>query len=291
MNATIDSILQRVSWMEWEEKLTLFRSMCDYIGEQAAYEQLLGSSGERAKETLKRRVEVLQFSDSWSVFEQMQLSRFLDHFSVDCVFDVGANEGQYAERLRSDMGYDGIIISFEPIPELAGNLRKKAESDSKWYVEELALDREEGTGSFNIMASSAFSSLLDPAHDDVSLFSESNKVSRRIEVTKSTLALQFRKYLDRMSFARPFLKLDTQGNDLFVIEGAGNALESFVGVQSELPIRKIYEGAPSYVDVLNVLKQKGFELSALFPNNAGHFPRLVEIDCIMYRRDLVEGDT
>jgi len=29
--------------------------------------------------------------------EQYNLSRFLRHFEVDCVFDVGANYGQYAE--------------------------------------------------------------------------------------------------------------------------------------------------------------------------------------------------
>jgi hypothetical protein len=28
----------------------------------------------------------------------------------------------------------------------------------------------------------------------------------------------------------------------------------------------------------------GFVLSALVPNNGGHFPDLLEIDCIMYRR-------
>src|SRR5688572_8527555 len=200
MKATVERILERMSWLEWEEKLALFKTTFEYIGEQAAYEQLVGSSGEQAKATLQRRAEILNVSQSWTVFEQMQLGRFLDHFKVDCVFDVGANEGQYVERLRKDIGYDGLIISFEPIPEHAERLRTQARSDSKWYVEELALDREEGPSSFNVMASSAFSSLLQPAHDDVKLFSESNRISRRIDVMKSTLALQFAKYSGDLGF-------------------------------------------------------------------------------------------
>jgi hypothetical protein len=38
------------------------------------------------------------------LFEQEHLRRFLSHFNVNCVFDVGANAGQYATMLRQDKG-------------------------------------------------------------------------------------------------------------------------------------------------------------------------------------------
>jgi FkbM family methyltransferase len=275
--------------MEWEEKLDLFQGLCTYIGERAALERLTGELESNPKERIARKLEILNLAELWYVFEDAQLRRFFEYFQVDCVFDVGANEGQYAEKLRNGVGFRGVIISFEPIPELARRLRAKAKKDAKWYVEELALDREEGTGIFNIMASNQFSSLLPPSHDDVDIFARQNQVIERVQVKKSTVALELEKYSSLASFGNPFLKLDTQGNDLSVVEGAGQSLNRFVGLQSELSIRQLYEGAPSYLEVIEHLRRKGFELNALVPNNAGHFPRLVEIDCIMYRRDIVEA--
>src|SRR5690349_18103875 len=47
-----------------------------------------------------------------SLPEQEHLKRLLSHLEIDCVFDVGANVGQYATMLRKHAGYKGRIISF-----------------------------------------------------------------------------------------------------------------------------------------------------------------------------------
>ena len=41
--------------------------------------------------------------------EIQALKRFLSAFAVDCLFDVGANRGQYATMARRDAGYRGTI--------------------------------------------------------------------------------------------------------------------------------------------------------------------------------------
>jgi FkbM family methyltransferase len=217
--------------------------------------------------------------------ERMHLRRFFAHFGVDCVFDVGANVGQYATMLREAIGFEGPIISFEPIPELAAQLKHRAARDPNWHIEALALDREAGPASFNVMAESQFSSLRRPADDQPAIFKADNSVAREVQVMRSTIAVELPRWQRTLGFQRPFLKMDTQGNDLAVVEGAGDVLNSFVGLQSELAIRSLYAGAVGYADTIAGYQARGFELSAFVPNNSGHFPLLVEMDCVMFRKD------
>lgn len=221
--------------------------------------------------------------------EQTHLQRLLRHFDVDCVFDVGANTGQYATMLRRKAGFGGRIISFEPIPEAAGAVRKKAKADPLWTLEEMALADTSESRLFHVMAGSEFSSLSAPRNDEVGRFSAMNRPVRSIMVRAETLANAFPRLQAKYGFKRPFLKMDTQGFDLAVLRGAGDVLSQFVGFQSELSIRRIYEDASDFRDAITFYQSLGFDLSAFVPNNAGHFPALIEIDCIMVRRDLMAG--
>jgi FkbM family methyltransferase len=222
----------------------------------------------------------------WAIallFEQEHLRRFFEYFEVDCVFDVGANAGQYADMLRRHVGYKGTIISYEPIPELAAKMRTAARSDRCWFIEELALSNQTGTATFNISAVDQFSSLHSASTAEVRQFEQQTKINRGITVKTDTLENEIAKYQSRLGFRRPFLKMDTQGHDLAVAMGAGNMLGEFVGLQSELAIKRIYVDSPAYEQALEFFRNHGFELSAFVPNNAGHFPQLIETDCIMFR--------
>jgi FkbM family methyltransferase len=219
-------------------------------------------------------------------FEKEHLQRFLTDFQIDCVFDVGANEGQYAEKLR-EIGFRGSIISFEPIPALASMLRRKASRDRRWIIEEILLDETVHDVAFNVMIDSQFSSLKAPSHVETDLFTQMNVVARSINLTTARLVELFDKYQNQLGFSRPFLKMDTQGNDLAVARGACDRLHRFVGLQSELAIKKIYQEQADYREAIDFYIAAGFELSAFVPNNLGHFPTLIEIDCIMYNAQLI----
>jgi hypothetical protein len=88
-------------------------------------------------------------------------------------------------------------------------------------------------------------------------------------------------------FKRPFLKLDTQGFDVRIVQAGAPVVKEFIGLQSEMAVAKLYADSVDFRDALRVYEQSGFVLSAFVPNNAGHFPRLIETDCIMVRADLV----
>jgi FkbM family methyltransferase len=216
--------------------------------------------------------------------EWFHLRRFFRHFDVDCVFDVGANRGQYARMLRDKANFRGEIISFEPIPELVKELQKISASDPRWHIAGIALDREAGPATFHVMADLEFSSFLRPSAAQPAIFKDKNRILQSITVNRSTLAAQFTEYQKQLGFKRPFLKMDTQGSDLAVVEGAGSAMDFFIGIQTELSLRQLYDAGPELVSSMKKLSELGFEPSAFVPNNEGHFPALVEIDCIFFRR-------
>ena len=228
-------------------------------------------------------VQVIPTGQTALVFEREHLRRLLAHFEVDCVFDVGANAGQYAQMLRERVGYEGTIISYEPIPELAARLRMAAKPDPAWFIEELALGEAEGTATFNVYAADQFSSLHAFSVAGAEEFPWAARLERRVEVRTVTLAGEIAKYRAKTGFRRPFLKMDTQGHDLAVAVGAGEELKAFVGLQSELAIVRLYTGSPTYREALDYYASCGFTPSAFVPNNLGHFPRLLEMDCIMFR--------
>ncbi|MBM0204189.1 FkbM family methyltransferase [Micromonospora sp. STR1s_5] len=228
------------------------------------------------------KVTLAVSSQLYRIPEEVHLKKFFDHFDIDFVLDVGANRGQYASMLRR-IGYNGPIVSVEPTPDIAAHLRQISASDTNWFIEELALSDKQGETSFNIMSESEFSSLNSPDNSEIDIFRSSNHVTRTVQVRVGTVAEMIEKYQSFLSFRRPFLKLDTQGSDLRVVVGAGNTICRFRGLQSELSVIPIYKEAPSYIEAIAYYESVGFKLSALVPNNAGHFPDLVEIDCIMYR--------
>ncbi len=187
--------------------------------------------------------------------------------------------------LRKQAGFKGYIFSFEPNPDQAALARKRAEGDDKWIVSELAISDRDGTAEFNVMQADQFSSLSTPSHEDVKLFTEMNAIRKTITVQTERLETALRRLQAEYGFARPFLKMDTQGYDVKVVKGSSESVREFLGLQSELAIVKTYADSVDFREAITEYENHGFTLSAFVPNNSGHFPILVEVDCIMVRSD------
>jgi FkbM family methyltransferase len=210
--------------------------------------------------------------------EILALRRFIEHFGIDCVIDVGANAGQYATMLRKDVGFAGMILSFEPNPAVFAELEKRCAGDPRWQCFNIALSDQEGTASFNIMSSNQFSSLNVPQAGQDEIFETRNRIEQTVDVNTRRLDVLWPELARQFGVHRALLKMDTQGHDRVVCEGAGTVLSGMAGVQTELAVRPIYTGATGYREMIDYLGQKGFSPNAVFANNKGHFPLLVEMD-------------
>ena len=220
--------------------------------------------------------------------EILALRRFIAHFGVECVIDVGANTGQYANMLRKDVGFRGMILSFEPNPAVFETLEATAAADARWRTFNLALTDHDGRVTFNIMAASQFSSLNRPTDELEPIFAERNRIEQSVEVACRRLDSLLPE-LALSPDAPMLLKMDTQGHDAAVCDGAGEALGRMVGVQTELAVRPLYAQAADYRAMIDRLAEAGFVPNAIFANNKGHFPRLVEMDGLFVRADLTMG--
>lgn len=210
--------------------------------------------------------------------------RFLQRLEVDCVLDVGANVGQYARELRV-IGYKGLIVSFEPDPAPYRQLAAAASADPKWKALNVALGRTSGEANLNIMARSDFNSFRSPSSRDTHSVDALNAVVETVPVQVRTVADILADLQATHGFTSPYLKMDTQGFDLEVFAGAEGAIDRIVGMQSEVAVKRIYEGMPDWRDSVALYENCGFELAGLFSVTPWQ-DELVEFDCFMVNRRL-----
>jgi FkbM family methyltransferase len=187
--------------------------------------------------------------------------RFLNTHGINVIFDIGANSGQFATQMRS-CGYQGRIVSFEPLSKAYRLLHQSALQDPSWDAVHCALGSANCKAEINISGNSWSSSLLDilPAHVDSA--PESAYVGKEeIEVrTLDSLIDDYRSGGDRL-----FLKIDTQGFSQEVLNGAQRSLETVEGLQLEMSLVPLYRDEPLIGESIDFLYKKGFSLVAIEP--------------------------
>jgi len=93
-------------------------------------------------------------------------------------------------------------------------------------------------------------------------------------------------YLSTRRAASYFIKIDTQGFEWQVLDGASEALKNAKGVLCELSLAPLYEGQRLWRDIVDRLEGEGFTLWALLKgftdNRKG---RSLQVDAVFLRVD------
>lgn len=213
-----------------------------------------------------------------------QVGWLLRATEVDLVLDVGANVGQYASALRR-AGYAGRIVSFEPVAEPFAELARAAADDPLWEVRHHALGAEDGTAEINTTPGtmSSMLSASDFGRDWSDRLGETRTESIEIRRLDSVMD-----ELTGGRASRAYLKLDTQGFDLEVFRGGGDALRQVVAMQSEVACLAIYDGMPRLQEQLTAYEAEGFETVGMYPvSRDPKSLRIIEFDLLMVRADQV----
>jgi FkbM family methyltransferase len=215
-----------------------------------------------------------------------QLVKALKLISVDVVFDIGANEGQFAREIRG-AGYIGKIVSFEPLSAAREKLLTFASVDPNWEVHhQAAIGDEDGEVKINISGNSVSSSVLPmlDAHSNAAMGSAYIGVEHVPLERVDSLASRY-----LTSESNLFIKIDTQGFEWKVLDGALDTMKRARGVFCELSLVPLYDGQQLWWDIINRLESEGFMLWTLqqgFTDN--RTGQSLQMDGIFLRRDVLQ---
>ena len=181
-------------------------------------------------------------------------TEFLQKFvkEEDIVIDIGANIGYYS-LMEAQLANKGKVYAIEPIPTNVDLLKKNVELNAykNIFVYQFAIGDKNGVGKMYIYDKCNWCSFIK---------NPMGNIVNEVKVPLMTLDTFVNEYVDQ---SPSFIRMDVEGYEYQIIRGAAKVLEN-------KPLKLCIELHPhlmprkNMVELLNILKQKGFEIKAIF---------------------------
>jgi FkbM family methyltransferase len=169
--------------------------------------------------------------------------------------DVGAHEGEttlHFARRNPNLRIYAVEPNLRAVARLVGQV-------PNFIVVPMAIAEQDGCAEFHVNAFEMASSLL-PLHEE-GLKSWVGVDSLRVDSIVTVPTVRLDTLMDLLGIRKvDFLKIDTQGSDLIVLESAGDRLRDVAKITLEVGVAPmpLYKGAPSKDEVLAFLSEAGF---------------------------------
>jgi FkbM family methyltransferase len=184
---------------------------------------------------------------------------------VPHILDIGANQGQFAREMRALFG-NAFIYSIEANPFCKSKLSKQQANGQLDEYEIVALGKEDDVLDF-------YYSERKPAGKGASFYPEIDQkdlISMQVPVRR----------LDEVLLGRHFhlIKIDVQGAEKDVIEGGRTILDKAKYVILELAVKPYNEGAPTGLEMIEVMNSIGFGLHKCITEHRKDDNTVLQID-------------
>ena len=238
--------------------------------------------------TLKKFVQRLLslFNLRLQFIRDYSTSSTLESLNINLVIDVGANIGQFGSEIR-EKGYLKSIYSFEPLIHAHKLLVANTLDDKQWQIHpRCAIGNFVGEIDINVAGNSYSSSIKEmlPAHIEAAPDSTPIGSHKADIITLDSLINTWENHTGNI-----YLKIDTQGFELEVLQGASETLEIVTAVQLELSIVELYEGQALYGYFFDFFESHGFRLYQLIPGFLNHQNgQLLQFDAVFVRKNEID---
>jgi FkbM family methyltransferase len=183
-------------------------------------------------------------------------NQLIEYRNISLILDVGANTGQYASGLRRK-GYEGKIVSFEPLAEEFAQLKENASQDPKWECKHTALGSYNGLCNINRAGNSYSSSILPMLDRHLANAPDSQYVGvETVPIVRlDSIEREIMNKKDRI-----YLKIDTQGYEMEVLKGCDRIFDRVYALELELSAVPLYDRQVLYEPLIQYLDRMGFDL-------------------------------
>ena len=179
--------------------------------------------------------------------------KWLQLHQFKTIIDIGANEGQFADKMRL-LFPQAMIYAFEPLPKVYDRLKSNFNQDNSFEAINLGLGENQGILEFwenEYSPSSSFLRLTDTHKENF----EEARIEKKVEVKIDTLDHVF---ADREILSPSLIKIDVQGFEDKVIKGAVQTIRKADMIICEISFTELYQGQPLFEGIFNLLKGQGF---------------------------------
>lgn len=168
------------------------------------------------------------------------------------IIDIGAFQGDFTATILTHFPRTKALL-FEPSSANCEVLKQRFSHNPKIRIVETALSNQEQLHDFYLMDDAATNSLLAP----------NQPFTTRTRVFTQTLdtCIQQSRVFDRIDL----VKVDTQGNDLKVLQGAVNTIQQYAPILLvELIFVSLYKGQDSYYEILNFMHSHDYRWGGIY---------------------------
>jgi len=197
--------------------------------------------------------------------------------------DVGAHRGDFVKELSTCVKLEKAIL-IEPIPEFVEILKEKLNNKDYLIFQNVITDIDKSEKDFLINEMPATSSLFEfnSQMEELNNINTNLKNKQKV-ITRTIDSIVIETKLKKIDI----LKIDVQGAEHLVINGAKETLKKTKFAYIELSFKPLYKGSSVFHEIYKLMENHGFILIEISPGYRSSLNEILQVDAFFVNKALL----